>query len=611
MTTDPPAPRVRAIGDGDSRCYRFGDATVDAESMRLRRAGSPIELEPKALLTLLYLVRNPGRLVTKRELLDAVWPGIFVTENSLTHAIAQVRRALDDNARSPRYVETAHALGYRFIAAVTVDEGGRAAQGGRPTRETAAEPSLAVLPFADMSPAGDQEYLCDGVAEELIHALTQLSGLRVAARTSSFAFRRELVSVQEIGRRLGVSAMLEGSVRRHGDRVRVTVQLIDVADGCHLWSERFERGSGDLFALQDEIARGVAERLEVALGPAGGWPHPQLHQPSELAYDLYLQGRHALAQRAPRQLQRAVELFEEAIAADPAWAAPHSGIAEAFEVLGLWSFLAPGEAFGRARAAASRALELDDSLAAAHLSLANVLFLHFWEWGASLRHFELARSACPAEGYSRFVLGMMELAIGEAEEAARQASRHVEAEPASALAHEQAAVMLIALGRIAVATGLLERALELDAGLPMTPFWLGYCRATEGRFDEAAELLGQAAESGLPSAGMYLPAVLASSGRHREARLVVDELERLATQRYTSPVERLFGWAALGERQRCRELFQVAERERCPDFTVSVFAPGFLALAPDWLRSWFDERRRELTTELRRASSSVTPAPLH
>lgn len=594
--------------------YRFGEFLVDLPGLRLLRGGAAVEIEPKALLVLVYLVEHPRRLVTKQELLDAVWRGVAVTDNSLTHAIAQIRKALGDDAREPRFIETAHAFGYRFIAEVVArtaepEPAGDATAGAasEPVPATVPAPSVAVLPFLDLSPERDLEYLCDGIAEELTDLLTQLPGLRVASRTSAFAYKSKPENVREIGRRLGVGAVLEGSVRRAGERLRVTVQLVSASDGYHLWSERFDLTAGDLFALQDRIALGVAERLRVGWARGDSWPATRRHEPVQEAYRLYLKGRHLFNRRAPADLGHAIELFEAAAAADPAWALPHLGLAEIFAVLGRWGFLPPHPACTRARREALHALELDDSLAEAHLCAADMLFLHDWDWAAALDHLERARGNLPAEGYGRFVLAMFDLATGRPDEAARLVHLQVENDPASAIAHEQAAAVLVGLGRTAAAAPLLERALELDPELTPALFWLGFCRGVEGRFEAAAELLRAAAGRGLASARFNLPAVLVRIGRMEEAREIVEDLEKSSARRYVSPAERLCGWAALDERERCRQLFAEAERERCPAFTIFAFAPGFLALAPAWLREWFELRRRDLAAEIRLAAANREP----
>jgi TolB-like protein len=206
-----------------------------------------IKLTRKAAAVLALLIGRAGLLVTKKDLFTRVWANTIVTDDALTTCVQEIRKALADDARQPRFIETRHGVGYQFIAAVS-----------RPTdlHESSFDPkAIAVLPFVDMSPDEDQDHFCEGLAEELIDALTQIDGLRVAARTASFQFRGD-ADIRDVGRRLGVGSLLEGSVRKAGDRLRVTVQLIDVSSGYHKWSRRFDCALGDVFAIQDAIAGG-------------------------------------------------------------------------------------------------------------------------------------------------------------------------------------------------------------------------------------------------------------------------------------------------------------------------------------------------------------------
>jgi serine/threonine protein kinase/tetratricopeptide (TPR) repeat protein len=455
-------------------------------------------------------------------------------------------------------------------------------------------PSVAVLPFTDMSPARDQEYFCDGIAEEIINALAQLEGLRVAARTSSFAFKGTIEDVREIGRRLGVRAVLEGSVRKSGDRLRITAQLIDVADGYHLWSERFDRAADDIFAIQDEISLAVVEKLKVKLLAGAPGVAARRHDPSQEAYHLYLKGRYFLNRRGPLDMQRAIEHFEKAIAADAAYAMPHVGIAATFSVLGLWGFLPPGPSFARVKAAASRAIELDDSLLEAHVSLANALLLADWDWRAARSHFERAGKLQASVGLGLYGLSLYYMTVGRRADAMRAATDALKDEPLSAIAHTQAAAIHAGFGEVDQAAALLEKAIELDAAMPMALLWLGFCRGMQGRLEEAVELLRAATEKGLSTALAYLPEVLRRAGRVDEARAAVMALEKIAAERYVPPSSRALAWAALGDKERCFELLGQAETERTPMLTVALIGPGYIALAPDWLREWFDIRRQQI-----------------
>ena len=577
--------------------YRFGEFMLDSLGMRLARGGVPLELEPKALQTLLHLVAHRDRLVTREELHEAVWHGAFVTEGSQTRAVAQIRKALGDDARAPRFLETAHGLGYRFVAE-TLEETGEALPRAAP-RDEAGVPdrsSVAVLPFLDLSPGGDQQWLCDGLAEEIINLLAQQEGIRVVARTSSFALRGLALDAREIGRRLAAGAVLEGSVQQQGERLRVTVQLIDTGDGCHLWSERFDRPAGDLFALEDEISLGVARRLETALAQQAGVSLRRTHAPAPESHQLHLKGLHFLNRRAPEDLERAVRLFEEASARDAGWAAPCLGLASALGVLGLWGLLPPAAAFGRAKAAARRALDLDPALAEGHQLLGGFLFLADWDATRAREAYARAGDVLPADAYCRTVLAIFEIACGRSGIARGIALRGAEAEPACAIAQTQAATVLLALGDCAAASSLLEPSLELDERLPMTLLWLGFCRALQSRDEEAETLLRAAAARGLPAAWSALAALAVRRGRREEGRALAAQLERetAAAGRPPALMERTLAWAAADERERALALASEAERARSPSFTFSLFTPGYLALSPPWLREWFARRRHDL-----------------
>src|SRR3990172_12800460 len=231
--------------------------------------------------------------------------------------------------------------------------------------------SIAVLPFSDLSPQKDQDYFCDGVTEEIINALAKVEGLRVAARTSAFAFKGQALDMKEIAGKLKVAAVLEGSVRKAGNRVRITTQLIDVNDGCHLWADRFDRELDDIFAVQDEIATAIAEKLRGTFHAGSNKPLVKRPTGNAEAYELYLRGRYAW-QKFGSDLYVALKYFERAVAADPEFAQAHAGIADIYGTLAFTAAMRPREAMPKAKAAAQRALELDGQLAEAHCSLAYI-----------------------------------------------------------------------------------------------------------------------------------------------------------------------------------------------------------------------------------------------
>src|SRR5262245_22197524 len=264
----------------------FGPYRFEPQTARLWSDAAEIRLTPKAAAVLGLLVGRAGQPVTKQELFASVWSNTVVSDDALVTCIQELRKALGDDAKQPRYIETRHRSGYQFVAALAPQTPVAVA-----TDEVAA---IAVLPFVDMSPGRDQDYFCEGLAEELIDALTHVEGLRVAARSSSFQFRDPGVDVKEAGRQLGVDSLLEGSVRKAGNRLRITVQLIDTATAFHKWSERFDRELDDVFAVQEEIACTVASMLRG--GEISGREKHALrraHTASDV-YEYFLRGRQSL-----------------------------------------------------------------------------------------------------------------------------------------------------------------------------------------------------------------------------------------------------------------------------------------------------------------------------
>jgi adenylate cyclase len=355
------------MGEGVS----FGGYRFDMENGRLWSGKNEIRLTPKASAVLKELVTRAGEPVSKEDLFATVWNGTAVSDDALTSCVRELRRALEDDARQPRFIETRHRRGYQFVARLA----DVAQQAGVETGSTAADISaIAVLPFADMSPGRDQDYLCEGLAEELINALTHIDGLRVAARTSSFQFRSPGADIREIGRHLGVGTLLEGSVRKADDRLRVTVQLIEVATGYHRWSHRFDRRLDDVFAMEDEIAESVATSLRGTLLTHREKQALMRPHTDAVAYEYYLRGRQYLPRMARPDLLRSGEMFERAIEHDNAYGPAWSCLAAVHATLYEW-FGGSDDDLRRAEATSQRALELAPDLALAHTARGFVLSL--------------------------------------------------------------------------------------------------------------------------------------------------------------------------------------------------------------------------------------------
>ena len=349
---------TQSVGFGE---YRF---QLDTGQLWFRR--EEVRLTPKAAAVLKILVAHAGSPVSKDELFASVWPDVAVTDDALTTCVQELRRVLSDDAKHPQFIETRHRRGYQFIAAVSRENPPTPAASAAPASGTIA--SIGVLPFADMSPSHDQEFLCDGLAEELINALTQIDGLRVAARTASFQFRGKGEDVRSVGEQLKVETLLEGSVRKSGDRLRVTVQLVEVASGYQRWSHRFDGRFEDVFAVQDEIAESVAASLR-----GGGVVIPRERRLSNraftgtAAYELYLRGRQHLHRIRRSDLDSAAGSFRRAVELDPRYGPAYAGLATAHATLYEW-FGASDEDLAGAERASQRALELAPGLSEAHVA---------------------------------------------------------------------------------------------------------------------------------------------------------------------------------------------------------------------------------------------------
>ncbi len=343
---------------------RFGGYQFDIDTGRLWFGQAEIRLTPKAAAVLKLLVTHAGEPVSKERLFDSVWNGVAVSDDALTSCVQELRKALEDDSRRPRFIETRHRRGYRFVAPLIT---GTANAIDETQAASADVTAIAVLPFADMSPDRDQDYLCEGLAEELISALTHIDGLRVASRTASFQFRGPGADVRAIGQQLGVGTLLEGSVRKADDRLRVTVQLLEVATGYHRWSQRFDRTLDDVFAMQDEIAESVATSLRGSL--LSRREKQALVRPSTgaAAYEYYLRGRQHLPRMTKAELQKSGEMFARAIELDTGYAPAFAGLATVHATLYEW-FGAQADDLTAAERASKRALELAPEMAEAHVA---------------------------------------------------------------------------------------------------------------------------------------------------------------------------------------------------------------------------------------------------
>ncbi|MBL8187402.1 MAG: winged helix-turn-helix domain-containing protein [Acidobacteria bacterium] len=357
-----------------TRMYRFGDVVIDCARFCTIRNGQSEKITPRAFEVLLYLIEHRDRVVEKQELFAQVWKASFVSDNALTRMIKEIRQVLGDEADAPRYIETVHRRGYRFIAELK-DE----SPTGVPTRAPAFS-SIAVLPFANLSGDPESDYLSDGIAESIINLLSSLPSLRVAPRSSSFRYKGQDAAL-EAGRDLGVRAVLSGRVLHHSQMLIVKTELIDVAEDRQLWGEQYQQPFSDIFALQSEIARDISAKLQVKLTGEDQQRLTRRYEMNSEAYRLYLKGRY-FWNRRPGGLEKAIRYFEQSLELMPNCALTWSGLADCYSTLGSWEdgSVPPGDVMPLALAAATKALELDSELAEAHASLAYIKIHYDWDW---------------------------------------------------------------------------------------------------------------------------------------------------------------------------------------------------------------------------------------
>jgi serine/threonine-protein kinase len=422
--------------------------------------------------------------------------------------------------------------------------------------------SIAVLPFVDLSQGKDQEYFCDGISEEILDALAKVEGLRVVARTSAFSFKGKNADVSEIAQKLNVRNVLEGSLRRDGNRIRISAQLIDTRDGFHLWSETYERELQDVFAMQDEITRAIVNALKIKLAVA----LPVHKQPNTEAYDLYLKGRYFLNRKNEADARKAIDYFEQALAKDPNDAPAYAGLADSYSSfvfpLGV---VTPREAMPKAKEAAQRALAIDNALGEAHASLAYIAFFYDWDWAAAERGFKRALELNPNNAdthhwYSHFLMGQ-----GRIEESLIQSKRALELSPFDILFNIHLGWHYFYARQYDQALEQIEKTVEMDKNFAQTYPWLGLILEQKGRYAEAIAAFQNAIKlfpEGSSIAEAELAHVYAVSGNREEAQKIIAELQELAKTKYVSSFQIAAIYAGLGEKDQAFAWLEKAQEER-------------------------------------------------
>jgi TolB-like protein/DNA-binding winged helix-turn-helix (wHTH) protein/Flp pilus assembly protein TadD len=575
---------------------------------------------------LILLVQRRGELVSREEIAGCLWgKNVFLdVDHSINTAIRKVRLALRDDPEKPRFVETVVGKGYRFAAPVVCSNGDSNPQAQplpSPTQVASAVPvadervvsvrmrvllvgvavlalftvalvmkrgggargamqpavnSLAVLPLKNLSGDSSQEYFADGMTEAVIGRLSMIRGLRVISRTSVMHFKDTRMSVPEIAKTLHVDAIVEGSVIREGGRVRVTVQLIRGATDEHIWAEEYQREYRGILALEEEVARTVAQQIKIRLTPqeqvglaAARAVDPQVHES-------YLKGRYYLNERTEDSMNRSVAYFQQAIGRDPSYALAYCGLADAYALLGFRGGFPSKDALSRAKAAALKAIELDDTLAEPHASLAFIAETHEWDWATAEREYKRALELNPGDARAHHWYAGYLMYVGRFEEGIAEAKRARDLDPLSLPVNNALAGRLLVAGRVDEALAQLQQTLEMDPHFAPAHQTLGWAYLNMRKNHEAIQEFQQALQlSGTDDKDIMLDLgfAYATVGNQEKARGILAKLKKLHEQGLIPSGSIAILYGALGELDEAFAWLEKAYEERDPELTY-LQVPG-------------------------------------
>ena len=610
-----------------TKVIQFGIYQADLGAAELRKNGQRIKLQDQPFDILVILLERPGEVITREEFRRRLWPAdTFVDfDHSLNVAINKLRQVLHDDADNPRFVATAGRRGYRFIAPVggpgkvaaeksaeTLVAGavaggpdlssshdtrtkrgmGRrlprvagfalvlvtmasALVGWRYLHPRSQQPPrrimLAVLPFENLTGDPEQEYFADGLTEELITQLGRLhpEQLGVIARTSVMGYKHSDKRMDQIARELSVQYVLEGSVRRTPGRMRITAQLISVTDQGHLWAQAYDRSPQDVLTVQDDVAVAVVNEIQVKLDP---------HRQTELArgrtvnpeaYEAYLKGRYFWNKRTPDGLRKSAEYFENAIAKDPAYARAYAGLGDAYVLLGGYGVLPQAEAMPKAKAAAQKALSIDDQLAEAYIPLGLIAVQYEWNWPEAERDYKRAIELSPNYSvahhfYADSYLG----AVGRTDDVLAELRKAHDLDPLSLIIASDIGKHLCIAHRYDEAVAQFRKILEVDPDFVLAHHYLSQVYEQEGLYAEAiAENQKIKTEDRAPYVRAQLAHIYAVAGRKQEALKIVNELQQTSKQRYVDPWTIAYVYVGLGEKDLAFQWLEKTYEARSPGIT--------------------------------------------
>ena len=594
--------------------YEFGEFRVDSGQrlLTLSADGRVLPLVSRAFDTLLYLVERPGELVGKGELLKAVWPDAVVEENNLNQSIAAIRRALGERAGEHKYIVTIPGRGFRFVA--PVDDAAQSPAPPAPTEPLARAPAgsrrwamfaaaaagaaliaaafiartppalqhhtLAILPFKPVAPSDDDASLRYGMTDTLISRLRGLDGVAVQPFTSVRRYGGSDQDALAAARELGVASVLDGTIQRSGDRLRVTARLLKVADGRQLWSQQFDESFTDIFAVQDTIAARVTDALAIRLTGQSDRRLKRRFTEDAEAYQLYVSGWFQRSRQSEAGFRQAIGFFEQAIARDPNYPLPYVGLSDSYAMLGVFGAMAPGEAFPRALAAANKALELDNELGEAHTSLAHIKAVYERDLPGAEREYQLALSLAPDYAIAHMLYGLFLAWSGRYEDGIAELRKAQELEPLQLGTSANIGMLFYFSRRYDEAIDQLRKVLAVEPALDHARSFLGRAYLRKG--DPTAAIEEFRKRKSL-SVGSYadLGMALALAGRRDEAVTELDRLIALRRERYVSAYDIAAVQASLGNKDLAFEWLTRAIEERAQMRGLLGVDPSFDGLRED------------------------------
>jgi TolB-like protein/DNA-binding winged helix-turn-helix (wHTH) protein len=612
-----------------SKVVRFGVFEVDLETGELRKSGVKLKLQEQPLQILITLLDKSGQVVTREELRKKLWDSdTFVDfEHSLGTAISKIREALGDSAENPRFLETLPRRGYRFIAPVSHDGEPTGVESRvpapapslRPSKTTlryglvflataaaaltlmvafdwghlrqrlwvaASAPrieSLAVLPLHNLSHDPEQEYFSDGMTDELITDLAKVGSLRVISHTSVERYKETKRPLPEIARELGVDAVVEGTVMRSGDHVRITAQLIDARSDRHLWAETYERNLRDVLALQAEVSRDIATEVKVKLTPQEQARLSSVRSIAPETYEAYLKGNFYFEKMSVPGFRQGLSFYQQAITREPDYAPAYVGLAECYEKLGMWGALPPREARPQAKAAVEKALAIDDTLGEAHASLGHIHFTYDWDWAGAEREFKRALELSPSSSISRVQYSTFLSAMGRHDKALAQIKEAHALDPVSHMTNGLLGAVYYWAHRFDEAIDQFQKTLALYPDSAVDHSYLGLSYERKGMYGEAVEeYLKEKELYGVSKEELSVfRQAFASSGTNGFLRAELKSAIATSKRQHVKPGDLGPLYARLGENDQAFEWLEKDYQERAPYIAFMKVDPSLDSLHSD------------------------------